>query len=811
MTVFMARTDLMPNPAGTTNAIFVNDGAWHHLTGVLDSSDLDGVVKLYVDGILQISATNTSAPLQLLPTDRTTSIAAREYSPSSGYDRAFTGRLDDVRIYNRALSASDVQELYASVGTTAPEWVVTLPSTVTNYVLTPTTMTVLADGTVPVSYQWQWYGTNLPSATNRTYVIPSSALTDSGPYSVIASNAYGTITNSTDVYILDLAANDYTTALVADWRFDEISGTVAADSSGKMNNLDLFNFPADNSQWVPSPRGGGALRINSDAATDDYLLNPSVIVQPFNSNFFTFSFWIKLDNATTGPNPRIISVNNGAHWVLWKSVAPNIGVGFYQPGASVLPQVNKWTHYTVTVNRSSGNIVSYSLYVNGVKVVDNKGGYTGKPAPTGFWKIAHAEGAADTEYFRGQLDDMKMYNRMLTDSQVAALYASYPGYLVPLSDPQDALVSERSPATFSITADGTSLSYQWQKNGENIAGATSSTLVLPDVLMADDQSKYRVIVSNTQSNYTSPEATLFITPLPVTDLTGNLVAHYKFDDAAGLQATNAAGSVHAALSNFPEDNSQWQTGIIGGALRFGETNQFAEIADYNNFQFLSFPDADKYTFSFWAKADATGQGANPRFLAGAGQHWVTWRRGAPAGLGFYNPSPSPVPASDAWTHFVVSYDRAAGKYTLFVNGVRAVFEATSASYVKGNPNDLPWIVGHSENLAVHTESFRGLMDDLRIYNRRLNTPEAEALYLTAPVPPAPPIITMYRNGATLTFSWPSWASGYTLKSSTSLDPSATWSTVVGTPVLTNLTPTSVATMIQTDTIGEDTLFYRLAK
>jgi hypothetical protein len=51
-----------------------------------------------------------------------------------------------------------------------------------------------------------------------------------------------------------------------------------------------------------------------------------------------------------------------------------------------------------------------------------------------------------------------------------------------------------SPATFSVTATGTGLTYQWKKNGSDISGATSSTYSIPNVTTAD-AGTYTVVVS----------------------------------------------------------------------------------------------------------------------------------------------------------------------------------------------------------------------------------------------------------------------------------------------------------------------------
>ncbi len=66
-------------------------------------------------------------------------------------------------------------------------------------------------------------------------------------------------------------------------------------------------------------------------------------------------------------------------------------------------------------------------------------------------------------------------------------------------------------ATFSVTAAGSpSLTYQWQKNGVNISGATGTTYTTPPVTLADNGAIFTVIVSNSLGGATSTPATLTV-------------------------------------------------------------------------------------------------------------------------------------------------------------------------------------------------------------------------------------------------------------------------------------------------------------
>jgi hypothetical protein len=79
------------------------------------------------------------------------------------------------------------------------------------------------------------------------------------------------------------------------------------------------------------------------------------------------------------------------------------------------------------------------------------------------------------------------------------------------SQPASRTVSEGQTASFSVTASGTSpLSYQWQKNGVDIGGATGSSYTTPPATFSDSGSNFRVTVKNAYGSATSSAATLTV-------------------------------------------------------------------------------------------------------------------------------------------------------------------------------------------------------------------------------------------------------------------------------------------------------------
>lgn len=81
------------------------------------------------------------------------------------------------------------------------------------------------------------------------------------------------------------------------------------------------------------------------------------------------------------------------------------------------------------------------------------------------------------------------------------------------SQPLDAKVVDGVTATFSVTASGSSLTYQWQRDGKAIAGATGASYTTPVLRMADNAAKYQVVVSGPNASVTSNAVTLTVTPI----------------------------------------------------------------------------------------------------------------------------------------------------------------------------------------------------------------------------------------------------------------------------------------------------------
>jgi len=163
-------------------------GVWHHLVGVCDESN--GVVSLYIDG----SPVGTSAITPgsgILPTSRSMLIGARpSNSATNANDLQFEGFIQDVAVYNYALSASQVlSQFYAG---DIPASVAVSPTNTVAGLFGSAIFSAVVIGTPFVGLQWYDGNTAAPimGQTNATLILSGVQFNDS--YYLEVTNAFGT-------------------------------------------------------------------------------------------------------------------------------------------------------------------------------------------------------------------------------------------------------------------------------------------------------------------------------------------------------------------------------------------------------------------------------------------------------------------------------------------------------------------------------------------------------------------------------------------------------------------------------------------
>jgi hypothetical protein len=122
-----------------------NDGQWHHVVFVVDASG----GRLFVDGRLQSTQPWTGTPGA---TTTTQGLSLAEYPGTAS--PCLPGRLDDVRIYNRALTAGDVSSLFSFAA--VPD-------------LTPPVISLVSSSTLPGGDKLVKWATDEPADTQLEY------------------------------------------------------------------------------------------------------------------------------------------------------------------------------------------------------------------------------------------------------------------------------------------------------------------------------------------------------------------------------------------------------------------------------------------------------------------------------------------------------------------------------------------------------------------------------------------------------------------------------------------------------------------
>ncbi|BDS08325.1 hypothetical protein NT6N_33650 [Oceaniferula spumae] len=162
------------------------------------------------------------------------------------------------------------------------------------------------------------------------------------------------------------------------------------------------------------------------------------------------------------------------------------------------------TTATFTCVALGSSAITYQWYKNGTPLSD-AGDISGSSADT--LVISNIVEANEGDY-----TCVIINNSGTETSDVAALNVLGSPEIISLSPSADIL--EGQPTTLSVEAIGAgSLSYQWQKNGSDVSGATTASLEIPNPTTAD-AGNYTVTISNTLGSVTSAEITLNIAPNP---------------------------------------------------------------------------------------------------------------------------------------------------------------------------------------------------------------------------------------------------------------------------------------------------------
>jgi hypothetical protein len=218
-------------------------------------------------------------------------------------------------------------------------------------------------------------------------------------------------------YMIFIESAVATNSLVGDWKFNEGSGTVVADSSGNGNNGVIYG-----ATWTEGI-SGSALRFTS---TSSYVRIP--LPQELTGNpIFTLSLWINIKAWPTDQYAYVCEIGNPQvsnghffHVLLDNdgSVAPYGTIRANFAGGSAPHtysqntfSTNTWYNWVFVYDKTK-----ISMYQNGV-LLENMGienGVVPYIDPTGYVQFS----LPTMQPFNGVIDEVKIYNYLRTSSQI---------------------------------------------------------------------------------------------------------------------------------------------------------------------------------------------------------------------------------------------------------------------------------------------------------------------------------------------------------------------------------------------------------
>lgn len=456
--------------AGTGPSGVGPNNTWQHIVGVYD--DAASTMHIYVNGVdLGQGGTRASGVRSF---SNPISIGSKHLGNDPNYDGSFAGSIDEVSIYPYALSAAQVSAHYAAAyGPSLPPTISIEPTSMTNYVTLPSSFSVGAYGTIPLTYQWfkgaspLSDGGNIAGSSSAMLTITNLALTDAGNYHVNISNVNGN-TNSATVALTVLPAPvtpPSIPGLVLHLTFDN----TLADATGRGNNGTSMHttFTATNTvapTYALDGKLGQALHYSSDmgppggnqgnpTTTNNFYvtlgIRPDLLFGTDMS--FSVAYWIRLPAnytagdlpfftdtvnstfgsgyvfaPTFGPTAVAAQGSNAGGWAMSIFDVAGAGAGYYGDVGSI--NDGGWHHLIHVIQRGVGTVtyldgaVAHAAKQAGTSVGAANGTLDSTPPnpatigqdPTGHYG----------ESGSGDIDDLGVWRKALTPLEAASIYAA---------------------------------------------------------------------------------------------------------------------------------------------------------------------------------------------------------------------------------------------------------------------------------------------------------------------------------------------------------------------------------------------------
>ena len=390
------------------------------------------------------------------------------------------------------------------------------------------TFTAAASGNPTPTVQWQQSTDggatfqNIAGATSTTLSFTALAGQNGNQYRAVFTNSVGSAT--TTAATLTVTAGPQITTNPTDQTVNAgQTATFTAAASGT---------PTPTVQWQSSTDGGATFQ-NVAGATTTTLTVPNVVAGQ-NGNKFRAVFTNSAGSATT--TAATLTVN----------FAPTV------------------TTNPVSQSISAGSTVTFTAAASG------------NPTPTVQWQQS-TDGGATFQNIAGATSTTLSFTALAgqNGNQYRAVFTNSVGSATTTAatltvtagpqittNPTDQTVNAGQTATFTAAASGTPTpTVQWQSSTDggatfqNVAGATTTTLTVPNVAASQNGTKFRAVFTNSAGSATTTAATLTVNFAPT--VTTNPVS----------QSISAGSTVTftAAASGNPTPTVQWQQSTDGGA------------------------------------------------------------------------------------------------------------------------------------------------------------------------------------------------------------------------------------------------------
>lgn len=270
---------------------------------------------------------------------------------------------------------------------------------------------------------------NVSQATTHQVVLNSLTPSTLYHYRVISSDANGNQAVSGDNLFTTAAPPVATNGLLGHWAFDEGSGTTTADSTGNNSPGTLANGPL----WGTGLMGQA---LTFDGKNDYVNTNADDSLDVTGS--LTLSAWVfRSNSAKTHAIVSKYQTNSSAPFHL-ELLASGLVRATHRSGtlgqsisSTTAVTNNVWTHVVFVRDNSTGKL---TFYFNGVQDFAGWKSYntTRVAASTVSVKIGSHAGATNN-FFAGTIDDVRIYDKALTEAEVQSLYNSHTGDVTPPS------------------------------------------------------------------------------------------------------------------------------------------------------------------------------------------------------------------------------------------------------------------------------------------------------------------------------------------------------------------------------------------